>query len=136
MTDELSQENAHFGLSEALLVVIEQYKATRLEQQVMEEQFPPPSSPAPVGSQTFSSASSSPYSVPSTPVDAPYLSSWGSLSSIATNPDGMWCTLVLMVTFDPPISPPPYAHTRYARGACLSWNDPGKPTGVDAVPTH
>lgn len=87
VTDELSQENSHFSLSEALVAVIEQYKATRLEQQFIEEQFPPPSplSPIPHG---YTPLSSSPFF---TPTDSSYLSSWGSMSSIATNSEGMHC---------------------------------------------
>ena len=88
VTDELSQENTHFSLSEALLVVIEQYKASLLDQHHgMEELSLCPS--------TAITSSSLPYSYPLP--DSPstgYLSSWSSTSSIATN-DGMMYLLSL-----------------------------------------
>lgn len=91
VTDELSRENSHFSLSEALLAVIEQYKATYLEQQLLEEQLsPPPASPTstltPTPSLGYTPLSYSPSTLGAR--DTPFLSSWGSMSSIATNPDG------------------------------------------------
>ncbi len=105
VTDELSQENAHFSLSEALLAVIEQYKATCAEQLLLEDFFPPPSlshstlvpsyptpppshcptsSTTPPGHSPLSQSPSTPHNADS----AAYLTSWPSISSIATNEGG------------------------------------------------
>lgn len=113
VTDELSQENSHFALSEALLAVIEQYKATWLEQLLREEQFslsssssPPPSLPS------CPSLSSSPCA---TPTDS-YLSSWGSMSSIVTNPEGKGLYSPLCLSLYSPPLPPDSVDGRASRG--------------------
>lgn len=86
VTDELAQENSHLRLSEALLAVIEQYKATCLEQRVYEEQLVLSSSLPLLGSSPLSTPPPPPQfsSSPSTPGE---LSSWSSMSSIATTTD-------------------------------------------------
>lgn len=89
VTDELSQEHSHFNLSEALLAVIEQYKATRLEQQLLEDQYPLPSTPLAATPTGYMPAGFTPPSPYSTPDSSSYLSSWASMSSIATNPEGL-----------------------------------------------
>lgn len=97
VTDELAQENSHFSISEALLAVIEQYKATSLEQELLDDQpFSPsillsPPSGAPLTSNS-----------PATPS---FLSSWGSMSSVATN-DGKSLT-ISWPTVSSPLPLPP-----------------------------
>ncbi len=99
VTDELALENSHFTLSEALLSVIEQYKASSWEEQQV---APPPlleeggeeESTDVISSTPVSTTPSSYFPSPPSPFSSlpgsssSYLSSWGSVSSIATN-DGM-----------------------------------------------
>ena len=99
VTDELSQENSHFSLSEALLAVMEQYKANCLEKErlveVIHQNPPSPLLPAPSSSPSCSSppcllhVSNSPprWKRPS-PSSLSSLSLWPSMASIATTTAG------------------------------------------------
>lgn len=106
VTDELSQENAHFRISEALLAVMEQYKANRLEQEMEQppqqplsptSSMPPPSSVFPVSSSLLPLSTSSSLISSSPPprwqrnspsFPSGWLSSWSSMSSVATTDGG------------------------------------------------
>lgn len=122
VTDELSQENAHLSMSEALLAVIEHYKATCLEQTLLQDQVP--SSPQlnsslPGNSSLFSRS-------PSTPGESASLSSWGSMSSVATL-DGMSHVHVANMVL---------AHAvvcRFHGWAGLTFNDPSQLVAANAV---
>ena len=88
VTDELAQENSHLRLSEALLAVIEQYKATCLEQRVCEEQLALSSSLPLLASSPLSTPPPPPPQFSSSPSTPGELSSWSSMNSIATTTDG------------------------------------------------
>ena len=119
VTDELSQENAHFAVSEAMLTVLELYRSNTLERTRLRSLLPQVSrSPEVPASCSFplpiahvpgisSPNSATPHLSPNLPVPSPLpftmssplrgekpspgpeLSSWSSMSSIATT-EGEW----------------------------------------------
>jgi len=117
VTDELSQENAHFAISEAMLTVLELYRSNLLERSRLRGFVPPDvpiscSSPVPISQTPGSSPyNATPHSSPNLPASSavsvmrspsrgekpslgPELSSWSSMSSIATTDGEQWVWLV------------------------------------------
>ena len=93
MTDQLARENAHFGLSEALLSIIEQYRANLCEQ-ALEETNPLNPLPSTFEGEGEGGEDMADYHTPLTQSDAHegvggvYGTSWGSEGSTSSLTNG------------------------------------------------